>query len=70
MLIPGMQWLTPVGMGMSAVDAAMRGDPQAMQQVIGQLGGGDFGAWQNPATGNLAQPGIVNPLERLLKGMG
>jgi hypothetical protein len=54
--IPGMQWASALGMGMSGLDSIIRGDSDAMSQVFGQ----EFwqnalkGGWQNPASGNPA----------------
>ena len=61
MLIPGAQFLTPLGMGMSAIDAAMQGNPQGALQAMAQIAG-QYGDWQNPASGSMAVPGTVSPM--------
>ena len=58
MFIPGAQWLTPLGMGMKAVNGAMTGNPQSAAQNIGNIAKGVItGDWINPAGGNIAKAG-------------
>lgn len=55
MLVPGAQWLTPLGIGMGAADSVVSGNPQgALTQLISGIKDGDFDSWFNPAAGNLA----------------
>lgn len=55
MLVPGAQWLTPLGIGMGAADSVVNGNPQgALTQLISGIKDGDFDSWFNPAAGNLA----------------
>lgn len=55
MVIPGAQWLTPLGIGMGAADSVIGGNPQgAVSQLVSGLASGGFGDWFNPASGNLA----------------
>lgn len=55
MLIPGAQWLTPLGIGLGAADSVASGNPQgALTQLISGIKDGDFDSWFNPAAGNLA----------------
>ena len=55
MLVPGAQWLTPLGIGLGAADSVVNGNPQgALTQLISGIKDGDFDSWFNPAAGNLA----------------
>ena len=55
MLIPGAQWLTPLGIGLGAADSVVSGNPQgALSQLISGVASGGFDSWLNPAAGNLA----------------
>ena len=55
MFIPGAQWLTPLGAGMSAVDSMMNGaDSSSTIDALGKLKDVITG-WQNPASGNIAK---------------
>lgn len=55
MLVPGAQWLTPLGIGMGVADSVVSGNPQgALTQLISGIKDGDFDSWFNPAAGNLA----------------
>ena len=55
MLVPGAQWLTPLGIGMGAADSVVNGNPQgALTQLISGIKDGDFDSWFNPAAGDLA----------------
>ena len=54
MLIPGAQWLTPLGIGLGAADSVVSGNPQgALSQLISGVASGGFDSWTNPETGNL-----------------
>ena len=54
MLIPGAQWLTPLGIGLGAADSVVSGNPQgALSQLISGVALGGFDSWTNPAAGNL-----------------
>ena len=54
MVIPGAQWLTPLGIGMGAADSVIGGNPQgALSQLVAGVGSGGFNNWTNPASGNL-----------------
>ena len=54
--VPGAQWLTPLGFGMSVGDSLIRGDMQgAGLKALGKLAGDAFSNWVNPATGAIAQ---------------
>lgn len=54
MLVPGAQWLTPLGIGLGAADSVVNGNPQgALTQLISGIKDGDFDSWFNPAAGNL-----------------
>lgn len=54
-LVPGAQWLTPLGIGLGAADSVVSGNPQgALTQLISGIKDGDFDSWFNPAAGNLA----------------
>lgn len=56
MLIPGAGWLTPLGMGLGAADAAINGNPQgAVTQLLSGMARGQLGQWMNPAAGTLAK---------------
>jgi hypothetical protein len=59
MFIPGAQWLGALGMGMSAVDAAMNGNPGSAVTAAMKAGKTvqGLGNWTNPASGNLYEPG-------------
>lgn len=60
MFIPGAQWLTPLGMGMSAVDGLMSGNPQAAAAIAGQAAKGMINGWKNPAEGTIGNStGVV-----------
>ena len=54
MVIPGAQWLTPLGIGMGAADSVIGGNPQgALSQLVAGVASGGFNNWINPASGNL-----------------
>ena len=54
MVIPGAQWLTPLGIGMGAADSVIGGNPQgALSQLVAGVASGGFDNWINPASGNL-----------------
>lgn len=54
MLVPGAQWLTPLGIGLGAADSVANGNPQgALTQLFSGIASGSFGNWANPAAGNL-----------------
>ena len=54
MVIPGAQWLTPLGIGMGAADSVIGGNPQgALSQLVSGVATGGFDSWFNPASGNL-----------------
>jgi hypothetical protein len=58
MLIPGMQWMAPLGMGMSGIDSVISGNPQGMGQIMQMAAMNKMmGNWTNPASGNLSLPG-------------
>ena len=55
MLIPGAQWLTPLGAGMSAVNSLMNGgSAESQADALAKLKE-VMGEWQNPASGNIAK---------------
>lgn len=55
MLVPGAQWLTPLGIGLGAADSVANGNPQgALTQLFSGIASGGFDSWTNPAAGNLA----------------
>ncbi|MBQ7170067.1 MAG: hypothetical protein IJR63_09240 [Synergistaceae bacterium] len=55
MFIPGAQWLTPLGAGMSAVNSIMNGgNADSTIDALGKLKDVMTG-WQNPASGNIAK---------------
>lgn len=55
MVVPGAQWLTPLGIGMGAADSLASGNPQgALSQLVSGVASGGFDSWLNPAAGNLA----------------
>ena len=57
MFVPGAQWLTPLGAGMSAVDSIMNGnsgDASGTIDALGKLKEAMTG-WKNPASGNIAK---------------
>jgi hypothetical protein len=61
MLIPGAQWMTALGGGLSAVNGMMSGNPMGAIQGVTQMGKGMQGTegtktWMNPAQGNIYQP--------------
>ena len=55
MLIPGAQWLTPLGAGMSAVNSLMNGGGAESQvDALAKLKE-VMSSWENPASGNIAK---------------
>ena len=55
LIIPGAQWLTPLGAGMSAVDSLMNGgSAESQADALAKLKEA-IGTWQNPASGNIAK---------------
>jgi hypothetical protein len=70
MLIPGAQWMAPLGMGMNAINGVATGNPASTIMSMAQMmNGGKWGNWKNPAAGNLYTPGgtkipeLPDPLE-------
>ena len=57
MFVPGAQWLTPLGVGMSAVDNIMNGSSGDASDTIDALGKlkEAMTGWKNPASGNIAK---------------
>ena len=54
MVIPGAQWLTPLGIGMGAADSVIGGNPQgALSQLVAGVASGGFDNWIKEASGNL-----------------
>lgn len=54
-LIPGAQWLTPLGTGLGALNSAINGDPTAAVGVLGEIAQNGLGGWMNPARGSIAK---------------
>ena len=69
MFIPGAQWLTPLGMGMSAVDGLMSGNSQAAAAIAGQAAKGMINGWKNPAEGTIgnATGFVTKPDSQLMR---
>ena len=61
MFIPGAQWLTPLGMGMSTVNDLMMGNTQGAGARIADYAAKNMlGKWLNPAASTIANStGIV-----------
>lgn len=61
MFIPGAQWLTPLGMGMSTVNDLMTGNTQgAGARLAGYAADNMLGKWLNPAAGTISNAeGVV-----------
>ena len=59
--IPGAQWLTPLGLGMTTVDDIIRGNPLgAGARTAAQILDGTLGGWLNPASGTIGNSkGVV-----------
>ena len=51
----GAPWLGTLGMGMSAADAAMQGNPSGIAQTMASIANGEYGGMQSPMAGNIAQ---------------
>ena len=61
MFIPGAQWLTPLGMGMSTVNDLMTGNTQGAGARIADYAAKNMlGKWLNPAAGTIGNAtGVV-----------
>ncbi len=66
-IIPGMQWLTPLGLGMNAVNGMMNGSGVDANTAGAILNGVINGSWLNPASGSIAK--VSNAVSKAANGI-
>lgn len=61
----GAPWLSALGMGANAANAAAGGNPGGMAEVMGQIAGGEYGGMQSPMASPIAYTDEANAMRGL-----